>query len=486
MKLLAFLLLLFSNEASSLNLTIGTFRPIIEDKTEKFFERDVLLKQIGQTLVESTPNGSLASGLASKWTISKDRLVYSFELKDKVFYHNNIKLNSQLVIKELNNLIYEKDGVLSSILSPYLYKYQEGLKSKKCECFKVLSPRKLKIRLEKPFTPLIKILSSSNSILLYPSPKGANKNIGTGPYKITSENKDSYFIEKHEKYNGLYEAKIPSFELKKSDIHKDFYKIFLKNIIKKEVDYTFTPHISIAEKSEEHGYKVRKLPMFAKVAFYFNAKLYEEVNNDKRKKIFNILSSVIPMNMGHLGMNRLNDVYSKGMQAYSSHNINIDLPLKKTNIKIIRIATLSKQLYGLKKIIKENFNTKNIKVEIIDLSGNYIESFSDASIDVFMIGNAAPYLDPHASLIILEYILNSQSNQETTLISKMVSEAASYPAGRERISKYQDISNFLLSNKYVLPVAQFNLNEIYKPDKIKLETTKFRYSPMFSNLEYSK
>lgn len=145
-------------------------------------------------------------------TVSEDGLVYSFELKEGVKFHNGETLKSSDVKFTLERMFTPATGALST----YNYDMIKGAKemlsgaATTLEGFKVIDDSKFEITLIQPYAPFISNLAISYAhIFPEVATKEAGQNwgittlIGTGPYKLQENNQDTgVTLVKNEEYHG--------------------------------------------------------------------------------------------------------------------------------------------------------------------------------------------------------------------------------------------------------------------------------------------
>jgi peptide/nickel transport system substrate-binding protein len=134
------------------------------------------LMGIVEMLVAVGEGGDLVGRLAKSWTISDDKLTWSFELQPGVKFHDGSALTAETVAKSLQ-YAFDHKGVLSK--APIKEIAATG-------------PLSLKITTAKPFTLLTAYLCHASSGIVAPASFDAKgkmtKIIGTGYYSITKLN----------------------------------------------------------------------------------------------------------------------------------------------------------------------------------------------------------------------------------------------------------------------------------------------------------
>lgn len=135
---------------------------------------DIFLKMsIVETLVNADSTGQPLPGLATGWRVSENGLLWRFDLRSGVTFHDGSMLTAESVVNALN-VSRSKPGLLDK--APITAIRAEG--------------QQVVIELKQPFTPLLSMLAENRAQILAPaSYDDAHKVvqvIGTGPYHLTS------------------------------------------------------------------------------------------------------------------------------------------------------------------------------------------------------------------------------------------------------------------------------------------------------------
>lgn len=108
--------------------------------------------QIYCTLLEQTPSLDVKDSLTESWTIDNTRTIYSFKLRDDIFFSNGKKITSDDVVFSLKRLL-KKDSVV----------YADFLVVKDIE---KKSEQTFEIRLKNPFPLFVYYLTTINTAIL--------------------------------------------------------------------------------------------------------------------------------------------------------------------------------------------------------------------------------------------------------------------------------------------------------------------------------
>jgi peptide/nickel transport system substrate-binding protein len=140
--------------------------------------------------------------LASSWSISRDRKMYTFKLRPGVTFHDGTPMNAQAVVFSFERLLKLNKG-------------PAALYTDKVEGIKAADDMTVVFTLKKPWTPFLASLAvSKGPFIVSPTAVKANEKngdfgqdylkaqmVGTGPYKLESWDKGGALVlVKHDKY----------------------------------------------------------------------------------------------------------------------------------------------------------------------------------------------------------------------------------------------------------------------------------------------
>ena len=131
--------------------------------------------QIGENLITIDEKGELKPALATNWQASKDGLTWTFKIREDVKFHDDTKLDANIVAFNLN-----RDSILKKSILRYL-PIEKIEASKKYE-LKIKLSSKVNI-LPAYFVHYSTLILSKNS---FDEKKKVTKFIGTGAFEITS------------------------------------------------------------------------------------------------------------------------------------------------------------------------------------------------------------------------------------------------------------------------------------------------------------
>jgi peptide/nickel transport system substrate-binding protein len=145
----------------------------------------LIARQVFDTLVayrEGTTD--IEPGLASRWTVSRDGLTWSFTIRDNVTFHDGTPLTAREVLQSFERLFYaDRPGSPSSnVVWPALLRGLPGVVKE----LSAPDDHTFRIMLVQPYAPLATVLAHPGFGVtrLATGPDGQPRLIGTGPYRL--------------------------------------------------------------------------------------------------------------------------------------------------------------------------------------------------------------------------------------------------------------------------------------------------------------
>jgi len=163
--------------------------------------------QLYNTLVEVDQDLNIAPSLAKRWEISKDRLTYTFYLRNDVFFHDDQafsngkgrQLTARDVVYSLNRIMDKKTA------SPGAWIFNTKVDS--IEGFKAINDTVFQLKLVRPYMPILGILSMQycsvvpmEAVVKY-GPDFRRHPVGTGPFAFVAwEEGQALILKKNKNY----------------------------------------------------------------------------------------------------------------------------------------------------------------------------------------------------------------------------------------------------------------------------------------------
>jgi peptide/nickel transport system substrate-binding protein len=145
----------------------------------------LIARQVFDTLVQlADGTGDVEPGLAERWSVSRDGLVWSFRLRAGVTFHDGTPLTAQHVVDSLERDVRPNHPLASggTVVARLLRGTPGVLKEVRAK-----DTRTVDIRLVQPYAPLITVLAHPAFSVVLPAPAGSPAGMrwqGTGPFSI--------------------------------------------------------------------------------------------------------------------------------------------------------------------------------------------------------------------------------------------------------------------------------------------------------------
>jgi peptide/nickel transport system substrate-binding protein len=235
-------------------------------------------------LIKYDPDQGLVTDLARGYQISEDQKIYTFELRDNVYWHDGTKLSA-------DDIIFTFDRIKDTNTKSPLYFNFKGVSIEK------IDDKTVRFILEEPFAPFLESLMTG--ILpahIWNNVPAQNMNlseynlkpIGSGPYQFKSLTKDnktgqirSYQLERNDNYY-TESAKIEKINFK-------FYASFdeaIDALNNKNIQaISFLPHEKIDQVLSERSLNFHLLNLPQYTALFFNKNNNSILKSIKIRKI---------------------------------------------------------------------------------------------------------------------------------------------------------------------------------------------------------
>ncbi len=206
-----------------------------------------MINQIFNGLVQVDSALNVVPAIAKSWNISADQLVYTFHLRDSIYFHDHPlfkngkgrKVNATDFAYSFNRLIDPK------VASSGAWIFIDKVAGK--ESFKALNHSTFQIQLKKPFPAFLKLLTAQycsvvpSEIVEHYGKDFRNNPIGTGPFKFKHWKEDEILVllknENYWEFKG--QQRLPFLDAIKVTFISDKQSAFM-NFIKKDLDFFYS------------------------------------------------------------------------------------------------------------------------------------------------------------------------------------------------------------------------------------------------------
>src|SRR6476620_7533462 len=165
------------------------------------------IHQLYNTLVETDQQLRITPSLAYRWEVSNDRLVYTFHLRQDVYFHNDECFADSKGRKMVAaDIVYSFQRIINPITaSSGAWIFNNRVDS--ASAFEAINDSTFQLRLQQPFTPILGLLSMQYCSII---PREAVEKygadfrrhpVGTGPFRFNAwEETQALVLLKHENY----------------------------------------------------------------------------------------------------------------------------------------------------------------------------------------------------------------------------------------------------------------------------------------------
>lgn len=184
----------------------------LDPASEVSVPQHVVSMNLYDNLIRKDTNGALRPGLAERWEVSPNRLIYTFHLRRGVTFHDGTPFNAEAVRYHLYRIL-DRDGTWKSAWRAYLGPFKEAV---------VVNDYTIKVHFNEPFAPFINNLATYGFGI--PSPTYVQKHgpgwdrspVGSGPFKFAQLIQgQAVVLVRNESYRwppkGMYENKGPAY-----------------------------------------------------------------------------------------------------------------------------------------------------------------------------------------------------------------------------------------------------------------------------------
>lgn len=163
--------------------------------------------QLYNTLVEVDDSLHIIPSLAKRWTVSDDRLVYTFYLRDDVFFHDdNVFAKGKGRKMTANDIVFSLSRITDkNTASPGAWIFNNKVAA--TEPFKAIDDTTFRLKLVKPYNPILGILSMQYCSIVAKEAVEKYGNefrrhpVGTGPFQMVAwQEGQAMVLKKNDRY----------------------------------------------------------------------------------------------------------------------------------------------------------------------------------------------------------------------------------------------------------------------------------------------
>lgn len=233
-------------------------------------------------LVEQGMDSNVIPAIAEKWSLSEDGLVWTFELRNDVKFHDGTLLEAEDVKKTLKHILRGRHSYMFDMIKG-AKSFIEG-KNKEIEGVKILSPHKLQIELSHPHIPFLRNLAVPCGGIIKDTGNGL---IGAGPYKLKKWHKDDIIL--LESFNEYFGEK-PFFDEIHFSVCRDNKKA-IEGFLDKKFDILRVPttddYEKIIQKKEKEEINIKNFLIYDIYYIGINVRAHGPLQNKLVRQALN-------------------------------------------------------------------------------------------------------------------------------------------------------------------------------------------------------
>lgn len=145
-----------------------------------------LQRQFSDALVARRPDGTILPWLATSWTISEDRTIYTFEIKPDVKFTDGTPLDAKAVADNFKIWLGDDPDTRNNAATLYFKEHFHSVE--------VVGPQSVRVTLRRPYANFLTVLSHATHGILSPTAlsRGLQANceqpVGSGPFIVENWN----------------------------------------------------------------------------------------------------------------------------------------------------------------------------------------------------------------------------------------------------------------------------------------------------------
>lgn len=246
--------------------------------------------------------------LATSWTVSDDRKVYTFKLRKGVKFHDGTPLDAEAAKFNLDRY-RQKDSIRSTEVEPV-------------KSVEAVDPTTLRVTLKEPFAPFLAVLTDRSGIMA--SPKAIKKSggriskhpVGTGPFEFVERvTGDHITVKKNPNY---WKKGLPKLD---KIIYRgiDDDNVQYQNLKSGELDLIDSiPFVDFKDLQNSGDFRVSLKPGLGYNGFYLNVKEPPFNNKALRQAVHSLVDrkAIVGAVLRNIGGTPGNSPFSKSSFAY--------------------------------------------------------------------------------------------------------------------------------------------------------------------------
>lgn len=453
-----------------------------------------VIRNIFDGLVQFDKDLNVIPAIAKSWNISEDSLVWTFNLRKGVKFHNGREVKADDFVYTFTRILNSKTKSPRTWLFEGVKGAKEFMEGKadKVTGLKVLDDYTFQVTLAEPFTPFLSVLAMENA---YVVPREevekygeefAQYPVGAGPFKFVEwKHDDKVVLEKNEDY---YVEGRPYLDKVVYRIIPEGSSAFAEyeqgNVYQNVDDDLPAGQITrIMDPNGDFAVDFKSIPRLGTFYIGFNTQK-EPFNNKKVRQAINyavnrkVLAAVVMNGV----VKPANGILPPTMPGYNPDLEGYEYNLEKAK-KLLAEAGYKDGLPGqfelayntdkknqrIVEAIQSNLKQIGVNVRLINMDwGTYIKKVDNGETQMYRLAWIADYPDPDNFLYVLFHSKNAGPGgngafYKNSEVDQMLDKARSMKPGKDRIALYQKIEKQIVEDAPWIPVYYYTAPILVKP-----------------------
>ncbi len=450
---------------------IKTIDPV---ETWSFYQQLVIHLVYG-SLVKINSEGEIVGHFAKSWIVSKNLKTYTFELYKDIPCHDGSKLTANDVSFSLARHYKPENksrfkGLLEKAFGKKRFLKSNGV----LDNFQILSPHKFKIHLDRPYIPIVSMLSMPALSIV----KENNPKVGCGPYSADfGKNGEQIALKRFDKYfknTSTWENIIITKHFTAEETIRSFNE--------RKVDLAIGMHLRNLKTNTE--YTISPLNILSYNHLLFNPNKSRSITQEKRKALGQWLQKILwkTENMSTFSK-RLDSLLPPGilpskLKATETAEMKTVLPSQIKNLfkKKIEMVFVDRHFtYDFYSNLHKKIEKYDLPLIIKKIKGpEYAQTLESGDFDLISYPFITGYYDPDGYYINLNnYATNGKKDKVADSLNLKINQVRHIGDKNQRSIEYAKIFRDLEKSFLLIPVYQMSLPIMSRSD-LSLPATNFR------------
>lgn len=437
---------------------------LLDPARANIMENTRFLNNMHTGLLTTSDTGDVLPAIAKNWYVKDDNLTWVFNLKNDVFFHNGKKVSAYDVKYSLERILSPKLNSPNTWFIDYIEgarEFMEGTE-KEVKGIKIIDDYRLSIKLEKPFSGFLLLLSQGCCAVMDSEELKKGKFVGCGPYILDSYEDNVYKLVAYDNYLGG-KPYCDVIEATTGDVNA------LDNFIDGKYDFYIIQNSAEYEKIKAHnlGKNTKIIDLLS--TFYVGFKVKNTNSQYTQKRVRQAINYVINKKriisefLGGFAMEAKTMIppgliscgHIKGYE-YNPRKAKEIINQEKVDLNKPLVILSGPHIHPVLKLVEEDLKKIGITCKYEKVSNEEFEKSSKLQngYDMYFYGWYADALEP-SSFIKPLFMPGSQSNlsgYENKKVVELIERATKMVNSKKRAEVYMDIQRMIFEDAPCIPL----------------------------------